>query len=256
MPTVLQWYSDALVEAGRLNPTATPSGPTTAYVQRRQADMIRVWSQKRERQFYVPEAQYPLKGGQGSYQIGPGAADFNTTAADSPYVRPVQIQTAHVIVGNARRWDLDILTRPQWQANQARSIQDPDGPLAIFYDDNRPVGTFNFAPIPANPQVLYTSQWNPLHVFEVGDEALEVETYYPEAYLLALTTGLAIEILRAYRMQPSPDLLGRFNGAIEIIENTNKQNMIGQFSESRTLNPPLHGEVGIMAPGQAPAPGQ
>jgi hypothetical protein len=121
--------------------------------------------------------------------------------------------------------------------------------LKMFYDDNRPIATFNFAPIPANNTTVYASQWNPLYVFQLSDLNTDVATLgYPEAYELPLKTGLAIQLCRAYRTEPSQDLLGRFQESIAIIENKNKLNMISNFGFSQTLQGPTKGEQGMMPP--------
>jgi hypothetical protein len=256
---VLQLFQDALAEVGRLNPQMTPSGSTTAYVQRVCANMIEAWSEIRERLFFIPEVSYPLVANQSVYYIGPGAADFNTnnTAPNPLYTRPVIVQTAQVKVGNARRWPLNLLTRPDWQIEQNRFISDPDGPLKLFYDDNRPISTFNVAPIPGNNTTMYASQWNPLYVFQLTDLNKDVATLgYPEAYELPLKTGLAIEMCRAYRMPVSQDLLGRFQSSIAVIENKNKLNMMSNFGFSQTLQGPTKGEPGMMPPVAPPQPGQ
>jgi hypothetical protein len=203
--------------------------------------------------FFIPAANYTLIPGLGAYQIGPAAAQYNTSnVAPNPlYTRPLFIQTAQVIVGVARKWPLNILTRPQWDVLQTQTLQDPDGPTDLFYDFNHPVATIYLAPIPTTAQQLILSQWNPLKVFYPGDEQLLVENYYPESYFLALRKGLAIQLCDAYRMPVSQQLLGVFQGAIQAIENDNRDKVTGAFGPSRTLESPTKGD-GMMTPGVPP----
>src|SRR5580692_9373672 len=141
MPTVLTLFSNAVAEIGRVDPQQTPGGSTQAYIYGAYQDMVRAWSAIRFRLFYIPEATYLLQPNQATYQIGPGAPDFDTTARG--YTRPVFVQPAQVVVGNARRLPMSILTRPQWQVDPLRNLADPDGPIHFFYDENRPTATFN-----------------------------------------------------------------------------------------------------------------
>lgn len=250
MRTVLDLYSDAMSDAKIIKPNQTASGTNISFVHRKFQDMVRAWSKKRLRLFFVPEMEYALAAAKGSYQIGPGAADFDT--GPGVFVRPLFIQTASVVVGTARRWPINILTRPNFEVLQTRSLQDPDGPTDLFYDYNHPLSSFNFAPIPANNCTVYISQWNPLKTFDVGDEQLDVETFYPESYLLPLRTGLAIALCAAYEKQVSQELLGTFQDSVSIIENDNREKLTAAFSFSQTLDGPAKGD-GVMAAG---VPGQ
>jgi hypothetical protein len=258
MPSVLQLYNDSLTDAGLLQPNQTASGPTIDFTHRRFDDMARTWSKIRERLFFVPAASYTLLANVGAYQIGPGAAQYNTTPG--VYTRPLFIQSAQVVVGNARKWPVNILTRPQWDILQTQTLTDPDGPTDLFYDFNHPIATIYLAPIPGSAggaiwnaaQQLILSQWNPLKVFQPGDEALNVEDFYPESYLLALRKGLAIQLCDAYGRQVTQQLLGVFQGAIQAIEKDNRDKVTGAFGFSRTLEGPTKGDQGILPPGQVP----
>jgi len=251
MPTVLDFYGDALADVGAIQPNQTPSGSTLASTRRKFADMIRSWSVIRLRLFYVPEVPYQLVGGTGVYEIGPGGAQFDTTPVGvppvSPYTRPNFIQSAQVIIGTARRWSLNILTRPQWEVNQARGQTDPDGPLDLFYDFGHPKSTFNVAPKPGANQIMLVGQWNPLRIFVEGEEALNVEDFYPEEYIAAMRYGLAIQLAPQYRFPISQDLLGLFQSAVAIVENKNREKLSGAFGVSRTLDGPTKGDASPMS---------
>lgn len=259
MPTVLQLYSDAFSDAGLMQPNQTPSGSNVDRIHRAFDDMVRAWSKVRERLFFIPSAIYPLTSGLGAYQIGPGAAQFNTTTNPN-YTRPLLIQTAQVVIGVARKFSLNILTRPNWDVLQTQTLLDPDGPTDLFYDFGHPISTIYLAPMPGGTgwnvaQTLILSQWNPLKVFYPGDEQLLVQDYYPESYFLALRKGLAIQLCDAYSRPVSQQLVGLFQGALSAIENDNRDKVTGAFGPSRTLESPTKGD-GIMAPGQPSQQGQ
>lgn len=238
--TVLDMYADALAEIRGTQPGQVPSGPMQQFIQRKQAQMLRSWSANRLRLFFIPEAPYSLSASVGSYQIGPGAAQFDTNTGN--FVKPVFVQAAYVIVGTARRIPLNILTRPEWNVCQTRSIPDPDGPLDLFYDFNSPIATINVAPIPGNSQQMYMSQWNPLKVFEIGEEALSPEDFYPAEYIRAITLGLAIELSSSYGFSVTPELAQKFQNAIGIVEQMNNSKLSGAFGFTRTLEGPTKGD--------------
>ena len=258
MPTVIQLYNDALSDAGLQQPNQTASGSNIAFTHRMFDDMVRTWSKVRERLFFIPAANYTLLANTGAYQIGPGAAQFNTNnVAPNPlYTRPLFIQSAQVIVGNARKFSLNILTRPNWDVLQTQTLVDPDGPTDLFYDFNHPISTIYVAPLPGGAgwvagQQLILSQWNPLKVFYPGDEAKLVQDYYPESYFLALRKGLAIQLCDAFNKPVTQQLLGVFQGALSAVENDNRDKVTAAFGPSRTLDGPTKGD-GIMAPGVPP----
>lgn len=253
MTTVLTLYSSSLAEMGRLDPQMGPGGSTLAYVQGAFADMVRAWSAIRYRLFYIPEATYLLQPGKGTYAIGPGATDFDTSGG--AYVRPVFVQTAQVVVGTARRIALNILSRPQWQVDPLRNLPDPDGPVDFFYDENRPLATFNVAAKPQGTQFMILSQWNPLKIFQPGEEAFNVEDFYPEHYIPALRLGLAVQLCDSYKTPVNQSLLGRFGAVIAALESKNEDEMTGALGYTRTLQGPTKGESGIL-PGNNTPPQQ
>lgn len=240
MPSVLQFFSDALVDVGACDPGQTPSSNRIQHARRKYADMIRNWSTKRLRLFYIPESEYALQNGVGSYQIGPGAAQFDTTPG--VYVKPVFIQAASVVIGVNRRWPLNILTRPQWDLNQNKTIVDPDGPLDLFYDFGNPIATINVGPIPNTAQRLLVSQWNPLRIFAEGEEALNVEDFYPQEYLKPMQTGLSIELAPSYGFSVGQEMAALYSEGVMNIERMNNDKLSGSFGASRTLDGPTKGD--------------
>lgn len=250
MPTiVLEYFADALTRAGLMKPGSTPPGTTSQHCRRVHKAMVKTWSANRLRLFNIPEAQYPLVGAKGAYTIGPDAmADFDTTAGN--YVRPVFIQSGRVKVGTNRRWPLNILTRPQWDVLQGRTLQDPDGPLDLFYDFAIKLGTINVAPQSTGVTTLWLSQWNALRSFEEDELALDLEDYYPLEYIKPSMLGLAVELCEAYTRPVSQELLGLFQDSISTIEKMNNEKLSGSFGFSRSLEAPLKGDGTSVSGGQ------
>jgi len=237
----LEFISDALAKASLGKPGQTPHANTAQHARRVHQEMVRSWSSNRLRLFNIPEALYLMKPNQGSYTIGPDAgADFDTSAGAN--TKPVFIQAARVIVGTARRWPLNILTRPQWDIVQTRTVKDPDGPLDLFYDYAVKLATINVAPMPTTAQPLYISQWNALRSFAEDELDLDVEDFYPGEYIKPTMLGLAVELCQAYTRPVSQELLGLFQDAIGPIEKTNNDKLSGSFGFSRSLDGPLKGD--------------
>ena len=245
--SVLSFCSAALTSAKVLKPGSTPTGTQLQVAMQLHFEMVTSWSSRRLRLPYIPEAQYPMTAGKGTYLIGPGAADFNTTPVGGPppvaaYTKPQFIEAASVIVGTARRIPLNILTRPQWDINQTKSLMDPDGPIDLFYDYNSPIATINVACKPGGNQVLFIAQWNALMGFVPGQEQFDVLQYYPPEYIKPMRYGLAIEACAAFGTQVTSDITTPFAESIQQLEQKNNDKLSGAFGTTRTLDGPAKGD--------------
>lgn len=240
MPSVLEFLNNALSAAGVVQPAQTASGSVSDVARRKHSDMVRSWNISRLRLFYVPEQAYPLTANLGVYEIGPGAAQFDTTPG--VYTRPIFVQSARVIVGTGRRWPLNVLTRPQWDLNNNKNLVDPDGPLDLFYDFNTPKATFNLGPKPGGAQSLLVSQWNPLRFFTPDELALNIEDFYPEEYIEPMEKGLAIILAQTYKRPIDQALVSLFQDSVSRLEAINNDKLSGAFGFSRTLDGPTKGD--------------
>lgn len=240
MPSVQQFLNNAFEDAGVIQPGQTASGPMIEVARQRHQDMVLAWCDNRLRLFYVPEATYQLQANVGTYEIGPGAAQFDTDTG--PFVKPVFVQAARVLVGTAKRWPLGILTRPEWDLDNSKTLAAPDGPDDLFYDFNEPIATINVSPKPGGAQTLWISQWNPLRTFTPDEFTLDVQSFYPSAYIKPMRQGLAIELRQTYGRQPDQVLLGLFQESIGRLEQINNDKLSGVFSFARTLDGPTKGD--------------
>ncbi len=256
MPTVLQFLSDALSDVGAVSPGMTPSANIAELARRKFNDMVRNWSTNRLRLNFIPEAQYALAPGVGVYPIGPGAVPPGFDTTPGAIIKPVFVQAARTIIGAARRYPLNILTRPEWDVLPTKGLTDPDGPTDLFFDYNVPTATINVAPLPFGIQVLLVSQWVPLHKFDAGDMAVNVEEFYLEEYIQPMRMGLAIQLAPGYRFPVTQDMLGLYQSGIAEIERANNDRLSGAFGFSRTLEGPTKGEGRPIAGAPAPPQGQ
>lgn len=250
--TVLQFLTDALADSGKIQAGQTPTGTVAQVARQVHYQMVKSWSTNRLRRLYVPEVLYTLSASKGSYQIGPGAADFDTNPG--VYVKPVFIQAARVLVGTGRLWPLNILTRPEWDVVQGKNLDDPDGPLDFFYDYGTPIATFNVSPKPIGAQSMWVTQWNPLRAFEIGEEQLFIDDFYPQELIEPMRRGLAINLMQTYKLPMDQELPAIFQASIGEFERMNNDLLSGAFGPSRTLSSPMKGDGGPI--GAAPPQGQ
>lgn len=201
--------------------------------------------------FYVPDVTYTLAVSKEAYEIGPGAADFDTDPG--VFTRPVFVESARARVGNARRWPLNMRTEQQWASNPLRGMADPDGPVDFQYSASIKEGVFRFAPVPTAGQVVYISQWNPLKTFEIADLTAIMEDFYPDEYIMALRGALAIDRAPSYKKQVDAVLASNTKNAIDTIKATNNTRLGGSAGQSSTLQAPA---VGIGQMVQQPQQGQ
>lgn len=248
--SVQQFITGSLTAAKVLKPGMTPTGTQLEVSMGVHREMVHSWSARRLRLFFVPEAQYPLVVGQGTYQIGPAAADYNTSAANSPYKKPIYVSAASVIVGVARRVPMNILTRPQWDICQTKSLTDPDGPIDLFFDYNSPLATFNVACKPGTATTMFVAQWNALTGFLAGQEQFDVDNYYPLEYIKPMKYGLAIELANIFGMPVGPEITAPFQESIQELEQMNNDKLSGAYGVTRTLDGPVKGDGSPTGPPQ------
>lgn len=240
--TVRDFLNSAAVAARMISPGMSISGNQLQVWLDGFADLARTWSVDRQFGFFIPDVPYTLPAAQESYDIGPTATNYNTTA-NPALVRPLFIESARAAVGVApyRRWPLNILTEQQFASVPGRGITDPNGPLNIYYAAGLQNGTFNFAPLGVNNQIIYVSQWNPFKTFAITDLALYMETFYPEEYIRALKLSLAVEVISKYSLQSPPELISNAQTAVGTVRDLNKGRLTGALGQSSTLAAPSIG---------------
>lgn len=254
MPTQLEYLGDALADVGAIQPNQTPPGGVQQFALRKDTQMKQSWAQRRLRLFFVPEVTYALADDKGTYTIGSGATDFDTSTGVN--TKPVFIQAAYLVLGAGTPRSLNICTRPQWNLVTGKNDKAADGPEDLFYDFNHPIATINVSRRPTGSPILHVSQWNPLKIFGVDELDLNVEDFYPPEYIKAMRLGLAIELAPSYRFPVSQDMKDLFISAINDLERMNNDKLSGAFGETRTLDGPNKGDGSPVAAGQVQQQGQ
>ena len=153
--TVRDFINSAAVAARYISPGMSMSGNQIQTWLDAFSDLARTWSVDRQFGFFIPDVPYILPAAQESYDIGPTATNYNTTA-NPALVRPLFVESARSGIGFApyRRWPLNVLTEQQFASVPGRGITDPNGPLNIYYAAGLQNGTFNFAPLGVNNQTI------------------------------------------------------------------------------------------------------
>jgi hypothetical protein len=151
--------------------------------------MVAEWSTARELLWTVGTATYNLSANKQSYQIGPGATDFNTA-------RPVLIQSAAAIMpGTTIRIGLDLAASQAWAALREKGLTGilPD---LLYCDYGMPIALLNFHPVPSAPITVE------LYAFSVMQQIVNVTDVlnFPPGYENALKYNLAVKICSSFGM--------------------------------------------------------
>lgn len=187
--TFMDLASDSLTEVGSLG-VGEVIDPESAFLcMRTFNELIYEWSTDRTLIFTVGNAQYNLSANKQSYQIGPGAADFNTN-------RPVLIQSAAVIInGTTARRPVDLMSSQQWAALGEKGLTGvfPD---KLYCGFEVPIATLNVHPVPSSPIVLE------LYTFSVMQTIVNLTDLltFPPGYYNALKYILAVKICSSFGM--------------------------------------------------------
>lgn len=126
---------------------------------------------------------------QQSYQMGPGAPDFNT-------IRPQKIENALYQQSNGTttfNLTINIINQDEWAAITVPTTQSPI-PTHLWVQYTNPYATLNFWPVPNAVQNLILHSWKPLSQFATLQTVIAV----PPGYLKAIVYNLALELAPQY----------------------------------------------------------
>lgn len=236
--TVAKFLNTAASKAGVLQPGHSLSGNNLLLWLDAFNNRASNLSADRKLLHFVPDVQYACPALESS-EIGPGAAQFDT--AGGLYTRPILVESVRSVVGNARRWPLNMCTEQEWAANPRRSTTDPDGPIDFYFGAAIAKATFNFAPKPTGGQIVYVSQWNPLRRFLITEVNFDMEDYYPEEYITPLMIDLAIIRASDFGKSVSRELAASGASSMQTIIEKNQALMRGAAGQSATLQAPSMG---------------
>lgn len=187
MTTVSDLLTDALIEAGVITMAQTPSASQLNRALTRLNNMLDSWSNDGINVFARTWVNYTLTPMQASYQIGTGAADFNTP-------RPSSIASAYIRIGNV---DIPVaVINDQIYAEQiaVKNIGGP--PKYLNYDNGFPIGLIRLWPLAGSSYQLFMQLEAPL-----GDYALTDTVSLPPGWNRAVIFNLAVELCGSYGQQ-------------------------------------------------------
>jgi hypothetical protein len=151
--------------------------------------MLDAWNTQRLFCYTIIRYLFNFVTNQQSYQIGPGAADWD-------FPRPVRIETASCIITNTPALPVEQILTPLtyegFQRITVKQVQSPI-PFSYYYDQQSPIGNVYFYPVPNNLQqanqcALYV--WQLIPAFQSTNAVVQ----FPPAYLRAIQYNLAIEL--------------------------------------------------------------
>lgn len=192
------------------------------------------WDAERLNVYKITEARYQLNGAKQSYQIGPGAADFNAA-------RPVLIQTASIILPNSSvRNPMDLLSAVDWAAVPERALTG-ELPRKLYCDYAFPIATLNVSPIPSgNPQIELFS-WMPLPLFVLLTDLVT----FPPAYAKAIRYNLAVNIAPEFGVPVDQSIAAIALGEKDVVRKFNAGLLSGAVGQATTAQIP---NVGVPQP--------
>lgn len=182
------------------------------------------WSNMSLACYAILEQSAVLVPGQGAYQIGIGAPDFNM-------IRPLKILTdpgtAYVMDDNGNRYYMSVVPRDRWNlfGNVSEQINS-DFPNALFYDPQFPFGVINVTPFPT---IGYTMFWDSYLQF-ADFSSPNVPMTLPPGYELAISTNLATMLASYYPDAVTPPLLVKLAmDSLGNIKRTNQRELVAIY---------------------------
>jgi hypothetical protein len=164
--------------------------------------MIDSWQTDRLNIFTIERDTYNLVANQQTYQIGPGAPDFNAP-------RPVRIDRAAVLYTPNGQYNpelpLGMLTVREWEDLRIKNITSPI-PTCMYNDNAYPFANLNFWPIPTItlPLILYVWQ---MITGNFQASGLQTALSFPPGYEDALRYNLAVRLAPEWDRELREDVL-------------------------------------------------
>jgi len=177
------------VYASGESPTADEATDGLAALNR----MLDSWSTQRLLIYYIPREVFTFTANKGSYTMGSGG-DFNTT-------RPLKLENVELILNDVSpsiERPIQIATKDEYAAIISKSLTSTI-PLLVYSDENYPLPTLNFYPVPNTAYQVAIYSWKQLTNVATLDTALS----FPPGYERALIYNLALEISPEYGKNPS-----------------------------------------------------
>jgi hypothetical protein len=243
--TALDLITKTMILIGVLAQGETPSNDEAVDILDRLNEMLDRWQTERLSVYTITAALYNLTNAKGAYQIGPGAADFNTA-------RPVLIQSANYVQpGTLLRWPLDILTAVQWAAIPERN-RSAQLPRSLYPDYAFPVMNLNLDPVPNAGGQMELFTWTAVAQLPL----LTTVVSFPPAFLEAIQYDLGVRIAPSFGRTVDPAVIQGAVNSKAALQKFTSQLLLPSYGET----PPAIGSPtppeGIQPPAAAPGPAQ
>jgi hypothetical protein len=157
-------------------------------------NMVDIWSTEKMLIYATVQETFALVVNQGSYQMGTGAPDFNTT-------RPQKIENIvwqQPTGAYPFNLQIKIITQDQWASIGVPTVTSTI-PTHMWPQYTYPYMTLNFWPVPQAVNNIVMWSWKPLTDFS----ALTTTVSLPPGYQKAIIYNLAIEMAPEYGVTPS-----------------------------------------------------
>ncbi len=179
--------------------------------------MVDTWLTQKLLVYAILRQTFNLNPAQDTYQIGPGAPDWNTGTAQ----RPIKIETASVLLFNNPALPLEIsmsvATVYQWQDVPVK-LTPSAFPLEMYYLPTFPIGKVSVVPVPTQGgnQVIL-GLWQQINRFgNVGDTVS-----FPPGYEEMLYYNLAVRLRPAFGKPLDPEITELALSSIEKVKSIN-----------------------------------
>jgi hypothetical protein len=191
--TAQQLINRSLTLANRLGAGRTPGAVESGVALDVLNAMVEQWNILGLVVYAIGDATYTLTASQQSYEIGPSAADFDTTW-------PAFIESANILLdvsGETVKKPLLLINAKGW--GQIDTPADESLlPKRLYCDYAIPVARLRFYPIPSTEVDLELFTWQQLSAIA----SLVEEVDLPTAYERALVYNLAVELAAMWQTAP------------------------------------------------------
>lgn len=177
--------------------------------------------------FSILRETFTLNQGQQTYQMGSGAADFNT-------VRPQRIMNAQIqLIGSnpVAEMPMRILNQSEYAGIIVKTITSTV-PLYLYNDDAYPFANLNFWPVPQATLTVVLNSWKPVSNFALITSTVS----FPPGYLECLIYNLSVRLAPDYGATLRDDVIAL---AVASKENIKRMNIKPQHlsCDGALLNP-------------------
>jgi hypothetical protein len=169
-------------------------------------ELLDAWQAVRLLIYAIVRATYTLVGNQQTYQIGPGAADFNTT-------RPIRIEAATLLASGGRQFPLELINHRQW-LDILQSTAAGNFPRKLYNDSAFPISKLYLWPVPSGTPQLVLDTWQQL----ITLPALTTTVALPPAFQEAIRYNLALRVAAMLGvLQIPPDVIAQAKSSYETV---------------------------------------